>query len=268
MGIFLTIIFKTIENYFNRRNYRKLTKLNLLTLIKEMFHQSLSYKRCAEELKIELTNTPTFTEVSISSIGVFYQLGYKNLHAAFFTGIENVFKKKSKRRVAFNRLWSTLEYLTLFHQKSFVEFGEFRRLEKEANELRNAKISEAFEIVNSIRFTFHKEKIPKNLVTYCIEVEKLLSNSQKQPDPTNPKIVNDYFVAPLLELNRQDIDLFKDFFNQLMPVQLNSVLWMCSTRYQNQKNLIESYRKFFNHLGESFSQSVNNLKKSYRILFK
>lgn len=267
-GILITIIFKAIEGYLDRRNHRKLLKLNTMLLMKEMFRQATSYKKFADGLKIE-TTTPLFKQISISAVFIFYQLGYKNLYNAFFSGIENVlrFRNRKKRRIAFQNVWSTVEFLTVFHHKSFTEVKEFINLEKAANSLRNQSIGEAYKIINTIRFTFHKEKLPKNLITYCNALEEILINHLKQNDNTNAKVVNDFVILPILELNNKDIDVFKEYMSVLNPASFNSHLSESSMLYQNQKNLIESNRKYFNHLNVSFVDSYKKLKSTYRTLF-
>src|ERR1700722_13587276 len=228
LGILITVIFKTVEGILDRYNHRKLLRLNLISLMKEMFRQATAYNRFAEQLSIELFSTPVFRKVSISAIGIFYQLGYKNLYCAFFNGIENFrFGKNNSKRIAFNNIWSTLEYLTLSHQNSFKDFEVFMNREKEANELRNKCILEAYEIVNKIRFKFHKADIPPNLSAYCNGIEGILLNLQKQDDFTNPKTVNEYFVHPLLELNNKDLDLLHEYSDELNTASLNSILWEC-----------------------------------------
>jgi hypothetical protein len=266
-GILITITFKAIEGYLDRRNHRKLARLNLINLMKEIFHQATSYKKFAEEIKIE-TTTPAFKQISISSTDIFYQLGYKNLYNAFFNGIENIhFKSRNKKRIAFNRLWSALEFLTVFHQKSFKDVKEFIELEKAANYLRNKSIGETFKIISTIRFTFHRETIAQNLASYCLALEDILKNQQKEDDNTNPKVVNDYLILPISELNNKHFDVLKEYMNILNPTSFNSLLSDCTFNYENQKNLTESYRKYFNHLNESFISTFENLKFTYRTFF-
>jgi len=148
-GILITLIFKAVEGYLNRRNHRKLARLNIINLMKEMFRQATAYKKFAEDLKIE-TVTPAFKQISISSVGVLYQLGYKNLYDSFFNGIENI-RFRNKRRIAFSNLWSALEYLTVFHQKTFKDAREFIESEKVANDLRNKSIGETYKIINTLQ---------------------------------------------------------------------------------------------------------------------
>jgi hypothetical protein len=51
-GILITIIFKTVEGYFDRRNHRKLLKLNLLNLIKGIFKQANGYEDLYNQIDI------------------------------------------------------------------------------------------------------------------------------------------------------------------------------------------------------------------------
>src|ERR1700761_8483189 len=86
-GILITVIFKAIEGYLDRKNHRKILKINLRNLIKEIFRQATAYQKATDALQIESAERPVFTQMSISSVGIFYQLGYKNLYNAFFNGI-------------------------------------------------------------------------------------------------------------------------------------------------------------------------------------
>ncbi|WP_259065500.1 hypothetical protein HDF24_01915 [Mucilaginibacter sp. X4EP1] len=269
LGIFITVILKGIVEFLDRRNHRKLLKLNLVILMKETFRQASAYNKFSEQLTIEAISIPTFRKVSISSAGILYQLGYKNLYNAIFNGIENIhFRRKNLKRIAFNNIWSTLEHLALFHQKSFEEFEKFTENEKNANELRNQCLLEANRIVGTIRYTFHKERIDANIAAYCTELENILLNHQRQSDITNPKIVNDYFVRPLFELNEKDPDLLKEYFKILNPVLLNSILSECLIRYENQKNLIETARTYYKHLDEMFIVNFLKAKSACKTLFR
>ncbi len=140
-------------------------------------------------------------------------------------------------------------------------------MEKTANDLRNHSIAETFKIINTIRITVHREKLPPNLVSYCNALEDIFKIHQKQNNNTNPKIVNDYLILPILELNKKEFDLTKEYIEILDPITLNSLLNESLVRYENQKNLIESNRKYFIHLNESFILNFNKLKFSYKTLF-
>lgn len=136
-----------------------------------------------------------------------------------------------------------------------------------ANDLRNKSIGETYKIINTLQYTFHGETIPQKLASYCNALQDILKTHQKKDDNTNPKVVNDYLILPISELNNKDFDLLKEYMSVLNPVIFNSLLSENILRYENQKNLIESNRKYFTHLNESFLITFNKWKFTYRALF-
>jgi len=268
-GILISVIFNAIKKYKERKNHRKLIKLNLALLRREIFRQATGYEKLYEQLVVDFNGAFTFIQQSISTVGIFYSLEYKNCYNAFFGGLEN-FRFSNKKKIrAFNNLWATLEFLTVFHKSSFDDVKEFIAANKEANELRNSSLGRAHEIVERIRFTLHGEAIPENLGNYFKSIETIFENLHALPNYDNPKIINDYFVDQLLELNRdlKNIDLLKVYFEYLHPVELNSALLNSSIRYINQKNLLQSYHDYFEGLNKSFLNQYRKIGESQRILF-
>lgn len=270
LGILITILFKLIEGIIERRKYRKLLKINLKGLIKEMLRQANAYDKFSKALVFESDSVPTFRTVSISCASIFNQIGYKNFYSAFFNGIENIrYKKRTPKQIAFNNLWSAIEFLKLFHESSFNEFEMFVKNEKEANELRNQCILKAYELANTLRNTFHNNPVPSNLDLYRNELEKIFIDYQRQTDTTNPKIVNNLFIHPIFELNARNMNLVLpiDYQSKLNTPIFNSILMECLIRYENQKNLVEATHLYFENLNENFQSHLQKLKSTYKILF-
>ncbi|MDB5024299.1 MAG: hypothetical protein JWP78_2054 [Mucilaginibacter sp.] len=268
-GILITVIFKAVGGYLDRRNHRKLLKLNLFNLIRGIYKQAIGYELYSQQLIIEHNGSFNFSAKSISAVGIFNQLGYKNLYNAVFNGIENIrFRNRKMIRIAFNNVWATIEFLNLFHKDSFAEAQKFMELNIEANESRNRALGRAQPTVENIKITLYARAIQPDLATYFRSIEEIIMTYRGQENFTNSKITNDYFVQPLLALSKNNIDINKTYFQLLQPVELNQALLECSLRYQNQKNLIESYCNQFKDLTYSFYDNARKMKESYRTLFK
>ncbi|MEO8885442.1 MAG: hypothetical protein ABI367_05225 [Mucilaginibacter sp.] len=268
IGILVTAIFKAIENFLDRMNHRIMFRLNLLNLIREMHRQRMSYRKFADGLIIG-KSTPEFKQISISTLSIYQQLGYKDSYNSFFNGFENIrLRNGNKFRESFNLIWSTLQFLNLFHQKTFKDASEFIEAERKANELRNEAIASSYNIINSIRFTYHKQKVQRNLGVYCNTIESILKENMAHTDNTNPQIVNDSIILPIMALNNDNVDLMKDYMDVLQPVAFGDSLNISVLRYENQKNLIISNQKYFRHLDEEFSRHIDKLKSSYKNLFR
>jgi|GEM_PF-1438774 len=267
-GIIITILFKMIEGILDRRNHRKLLKLNVLNLLKGIFRQASAYDKLSKQLKIDHNGSFNFSQKSISAIGVLEQLGYKKLHSSLFNGIENIrFKNHAKKRIAFNDLWSVVEFLKVFHQSSFAVMKEFLELNLRANELRNKSLGNANKIIERTRLTLDKMTVSQDLGTYAMTIEQYIVTLQQQDNYTNPKVINDLYVHKILELNRNNTDVLKKYWNLINPIELNAALLETEAGYQNQKNLMDTYSYNFIELNKSFMTNYDKLKNGYKILF-
>lgn len=267
-GIIITLILNAIKAYIERRNNKKLLKINLKNLLKGLFRQAAGYENISKQLTIGHNGSFNFSPKSIAAGGIFIQLGYKNLHSSIFNGIENVrLFNRRKKRIAFNNIWATLEFLSVFHQDSFALTKEFYELNADANEKRNTALGEVQKIIESIRLTLHAETIPTRLGNYFAAIEQIIINLRAQENYMNPKIMNDFFVHPLLDLSRSSVDVIKEFRDIIRPVELNAALLESDIRYTNQKNLFEAYQNNFEGLNDSFLINYERMKNSYRVLF-
>ena len=271
LAILLTELLKSFSSFSKRKNYRKLLRINLINLIKGLYRQAVGYDSFYKQINIGFTNSFEIQQKSISAIGVLEQLGYENLYDACFNGIENVwFFQRSKKAIAFSNLWATLEFLKKFHDQSFIDANKFIELNGKINNERNYSLSKVNNIVDSFRIRIHGEQVPVNLGNYFNAMENIHVELRKQPNYVAPQVMDEFFVKKILALNRNydNLNVFKQFGNIINPVDMNTALLEASLKYTNQKNLINSYNRNFQELSLGFFRQFDEMKKTYKVLFK
>lgn len=268
IGFIINELIAAIKKFYQRRNHKQLLKLNLKNLLKGIYKQAIEYEKISNQLTIEHNGSFHFQINSIAATKIFYYLGYRNLYEAIFSGLENIrFINKTHKRTAFNHIWETLEFLTLFHESSFNMNKEFFELNAHINEQRNQSLGNAMKIIEEFRLVLHGTPIPTNLGEYFVAIEDIILNLRNQENHTNPKIIQESFVEPVLQLNRTNVDLIKEYRAILKPVELNAELLESEIRFTNQKNLIETYNYNFESLNKSFLKNYKQIKTAYRALF-
>lgn len=108
-GILVSMLFNVIKEYYERRIHRKIIKLNLVSLMKEMFRQANGYQKLSEQLTIAYNGSFSFSQIWISTVEIFYSLSYKNCYNAYFTGLENLrFNNKIRfaHLIIYGRFWN------------------------------------------------------------------------------------------------------------------------------------------------------------------
>ncbi|QJD97180.1 hypothetical protein HH214_15530 [Mucilaginibacter robiniae] len=268
-GILITEFLNGIKAYNKRSNYRELLRINALSLMRGLNKQAVAYINLHEQITIEYTGTFEFQPKSISSVGVFQQIGYENLYDACFGGLENIFPiDKRNKSLAFSNLWAALEFINKFHEQSFSDVQKFIEMNSLYNGLRNESLGKVGELVEEIRIELHGKVIPYYLGQYFNEIEEIIVNLRNQDNYLSPKIMNDFYIQKLLALNRNrdNIQALQDFKHILHPVELNSALLETSLRYTNQSNVIEAYHVNFKELANSFFKTSVSVKNAYRVL--
>lgn len=267
-GIIAALIIKAVEKFLTRRRNKALLKINLKNLMKSLYRQAHWYKVLSDQLTIEHNGPFNFTQASISATKIFYQLGYDNLHTAIFSGLENTrLINRKRKRIAFNNIWGTLEFISVFHQDSFKQSAEFLKMNMEHNGTRNSKLAVVSKIVERIRITLDGETVQADLGEYFMAIETILVKLKEKENYTNPKIMEEHYVQKLLELLRSDTKMLKKYAVLFQPVDFLAALLECEYAYANQKNLIDAYHHTFSEFNKSFLQNYERMKSSYRILF-
>lgn len=270
LGIIITILVSEIKSFSNRRKYRALLKINLISLIDRIDLQRKSYNELEDILKIEHIGGFPFTPVSISAKALFYHIGYDNLFTAYFKGFENFIffngRKTNVKEMAFNNIWNTLEFLNVFHEKSFDSAQIFFKFNLELNEKRNQSLGRVQYLTESLRTNLHGQQVPVEVAKYFNVVEEILLTFSQQENYTNPKKTEEFFIQPILALNRASFNDLKQFLGNAYFVNLNAALLEASLAYLNQKKLFEATNAEFSDLANSFLKHHASMKESLKVL--
>ncbi|MGV8877806.1 MAG: hypothetical protein ACOH2A_02120 [Sphingobacteriaceae bacterium] len=269
-AVFLAAIFNEIISgiklMLKRKSYRQLFKINLLGLMKGLYRQAVSNENYSKQLDIEYIGSFRYKAYSIAASGIITAIGYENLNSAFFDGLENVFSSR-KKRMAFNNIWEVIEYLNVFHKKSFEEAQSYHRQNNEINEQRNKSLG----VVNQITDRFlilYKHTMPENLRSYVHAIDEMRYKIGESEDMTAPKAVEETLIQPLLAHNRKNIEILRTHPDFIPSGELTTSLLDCSLRYKSQVNLAESYQDKFTKLKDAYYSHFYKIKRSSRELFK
>jgi hypothetical protein len=267
-GIIAALAVKAIEGFITRRRNRNLLKINLKNLMKGLYKQAHNCKKLSDQLIIEHNGPYGLSQGTISATRIFYQLGYDNLHAAVFSGLENtrIFNRKRKR-IAFNNIWGTLEFVKIFYPQSFKRFDEFLEMNIELNNIRNSCLAVVSRIVETIRISLDGETVQADLHKYFMAIETIVSDLRAMENYTNAKIMDEQYVKKLLVVLRSDTKMLKKYAELLRPVDLLMALLECEHAYANQKNLVDASHSSFAEYNRSFLENYKRMQGSYRVLF-
>ena len=265
LASFFTEIITSFKSYLQRRVYRKLLKINLVELKKGLHKQADSYDKFSKQLNIEYTGGYTFTSCSIPAHNLISQIGYENIYKALFNGIENIFPS-FKKTTAFNNIWETIEFLKLFHQKSFEDSVKYGIKNAEINEQRNKCVESVNRI--TLALIINREDEPTtDFYQYLKTIDDIRLGLMQYDDAQAPKIVEETFIQPLIKYNILNKDILRKY-RKIIPLdEFNSALSEASLRYKNQLNLNSSYQSYFNQMKEGFDKHYEKIANAQKNLF-
>lgn len=265
LASFFTEIITSFKSYLQRRVYRNLLKINLIELNKGLHKQADSYDKFSKQLNIEHLGPYIFTTCSIPAYNLISQIGYENLYKAFFNGVENLISSSNKV-TAFNDVWGTIEYLNLFHKKSFEDSEKYGIKNAEINEQRNKCV----ESVNRITFALiinREDELTTDFSNYLKIIDDIRFELYQSDDAQAPKIVEETFIQPLIKNNILNKDVVRNYRNIIPFDDFNSALSEASLRYKNQVNLAIAYHFYFKQNKEEFDRHFDKISKVQKVLF-
>lgn len=231
--------------YIKRKRIRKLFEINVKNFVVEVKIQEKAYRTTADSFKFETGLVYAFTRATIFSHHSIKEIGYQNSYEAFFHGVENIFMfKRNKKLTAFSKIWSSVNSIDYWHDRTFADIHKFQEKLDEYNSRWNSAIEKHRQFVESIMAQVNGQLIEKELGTYLTEVDRIQTIWQNLPERTRPDILNKNLIIPLRVLNRKN--------QNDISRKMNENLLAASIEFQNKRNLLKAQRELFFHFARSF----------------
>jgi len=266
---FIGLGLNTYLSYSKRRNQRLLARLNHKLFIKETNKQAIDYSNYKRQLNIDHIGNFTFQFRLIRSISVFKEFGYENTFNAYFSGIEHIFILQRQKKIkAFDALWRHIEFVVKTHEKSIADSENLVFRNAELNDLRSNSIGQAQKFIEQFLLDFDAQiDIEENhpFHTFYFNRKNIITKLRGIKNYTSPRPIYEYFHE-LLELNRNNPLLMKDYDKDIRSVDFNSIVLESEIRYINMKTHLESWAESYDYLSVEYHKLAFALVASYRIL--
>jgi hypothetical protein len=175
LGFLIKGFIEAVAKFRNRRNYRKMMKINLKDLQAGLFIQAEGYKEFQKQIVIEHNGGFAISQKVIPSAGVIKEMGYDVLFNSYFSGIENFsFKNRNQRERAFNNIWDAIEVVSKYHDKSFEDSTKFIELNIVVNEKRNEGLEKVQRATEPFRLYINNTTPPENIGLYFQKLEQII----------------------------------------------------------------------------------------------
>jgi hypothetical protein len=195
------------------------------------------------------------------NLSSFSEIGYHKTYEAHFNGIENLFKcKREKKLELFNKSWEIIHSINEWRERSSSSLKDFEANCNRLNERRNDAIEEHRKLIDRLISSVNGKNIPQPIAEYIHEVDEIHINWQNTEDRTRPDILHRRLVLPLRILNRKNTEI-------PLAIRMNDNLMKVTMEYQNQSNLLRSYKKqFFRYyaLFNAYSKQINLVSRGIK----
>lgn len=261
VGFILTVLSRAILAYLKRRSTRLLI-LNFITnYCDQIENQSKGFAKSSEQFRFKDKSNYTMRIRAFTQL----DLGNSQVFEAFFTGIENIVCKKESRnlkRKAFNKIWEILSSVEFWSKRSIDDLKLFNERNDNHQDLRNAAIDQHRRLFERVMIeTQNQTTNSKDFFEYLTLYDKVISDYQKLPNLTFPKVAHENLVLPLRKLNSSYGKM-----GFLIALDLNDPLMTASHQYDNLENLLNEFRKLFLDRSWQFRGYRRYLQKSVAIL--
>jgi hypothetical protein len=259
LGFISTEFIKGLNRINKRRIIKKIFLQNLNALINQIARQGKSYARFSTAFKsksAEEGGLYSLQKIELYQIEVIKQIGYNNLFEAFFTGFKNIFLLgywNKKRIKAFNKVWECIENAKAWQQINDSQNELMMEMVNKANSRREAALHEYFEFIAPKLFSAPRNEEIKNSILgdYLLKIFEVRHNWTKLANNTNPTIIHENFVLPIMKLdNEYKLELTEVFISSkhLQAAasgysEMQRIMQSCRIQYAKQAVSFKLYAK-------------------------
>jgi len=261
LGFIISWLKNSIKSLLKRNRIKKI----FLDLLKEITEtaskQSAFFKDFYESLYIENEDKAfRLKRIPINHLENIQKLNINSVYEAFFSGIENIFNKDTKRK-AFNKCWLHINSLNYWEYRYPEEIQSFISKFNVYEEKRNDALEKWRVVSQEIFHQATKGEIPKELAEYISRYDKIVYDWQTNGMNTHYYIVQNELIYPLISLNRE----YKQFHFVLL---ITNILLEVTNYYEDLVNTINFYREGFKIYYHTYRSSSKVLEKALKILEK
>lgn len=236
IGLSFTEVLKSLNAIIQRKRIRNMCKINFKDLELGIKKQEKAYLKYIESLTFSNRRGFNFSEVEITPIVALQEIGFTKIYESYFTGIENIFINKNKLR-AFKKLWSIIVVIPIWQEKIKSYSNQQLANYNEWNDKRNLSLRKFNKLCDAFIFDKEIDNSPDlELINFVNKIIQIRHEYTLQGDITNPETVENFWVQPMLKLNRVE--------NQNPIVhELIDFLLTASHEYKNMVQILEIGKK-------------------------
>ena len=268
LGFAFTEIIKGIGRIRKRKTIKRILFQCLDNLVLQISAQAKSYISFSETFNLRGAHSGSqysLQTVNFFPVDVIKQIGYDNLFGVFFAGFRNALRQifvRERRINAFNQIWACIENAKSWQEVTDSQSKQLIEIINAANSRRESALYDYFdfiapEIFNAVNSDEIKATI---LGEYLLEVLKIRSNWNNMEDNTNPIVMHQNLVLPIMQIdNKYKIDVSQTY-------ESSKFLQKAFAGYSEMDRVTNNCKAMYLHQGLSFENYANLITTSKKIL--
>lgn len=254
VGIIIAEFIKGVNNYRNRRNYRRIFKEMLSEISDSSIIQSENFKKFTLQLDTDYEGHFSMPTKNIDLLYNFRKISFETFYNSYFNGIENL--KNRKKLESFNITFGTIDYLVKsedFYHKQLKEFNDTynQHLINFNDELEKARF-----MYENIFVSINGKQLPEEINLFYKTFEGIISKWQNKKK-TLPSFTYNKLIKPLLDFANEDSS---KIFIQNHLTLINS-LSLAAYHYKNIEKTFDFYQELFNNYALQYRNAGELLKE-------
>jgi len=259
-GIIVNEALKAFGRYRKRKFNRTLVKLNLPLLIEKLEKQKIEFETFVKHLYVDNMESIPYTAINNPHIQIIYEIGYSELHKAYFSGIENLRSSNNQIKVdSYGKLWSRVNHLQMSYNKNKDEaisaIERIRILQDERNTAaRTPKVQ-----IEKFLYSLIGKEVSMEYKGFIVNLQHMTNSFFLNGGIQTPTSVNKF----LLSINQyivQNLGIVLKRYDLLDLSGLQDNIEWAVYKYGNEKKIVESTNSTFQNKINTLSDNIKDLR--------
>lgn len=258
IGFLITWFVKIFNNFFIRRNNRKVFNNIITSISKSAEKQAQNFFISLECFNIKYADNFIIKIEAITHLETFANIDFNNIYIALLNGFENFFNKKKKRKYL-NKAFSYIYSLKKIDDRYQKDLRDFIIKYNEYEDKRNESIEKFRILADNLFQSLNGRKLSDIDSPYFKKLDNIIFEWQKLNNRTHLYISQKGLIEKCRNLN-------KDYPSIPIILKFNDYLLNATHQYDNIINILNVYKNLYKSYYHLYRNSSKVLKICMRKL--